>query len=148
MNNFGKRLATAAVAIPVIVALCMTGGVLFFLFIALASAVALHEYYGLARAKGARPRGGLGIAAGFVINLSFFYPTFSTSVVGFLHDAGFSPPFPSQTQSLVIATLIIVLVMALSELFSRNDSALLNISTTVFGLLYVSLFFSTFLGLR
>jgi phosphatidate cytidylyltransferase len=148
MTNLGQRVATAAVAIPLIVLVCMAGGVWFFLFIALASAVALHEFYGLAKAKGARPNVPLGIAAGFAVNLSFFHSKLSMACVGALHDLGWAAPFPSQTQLLLIVLIVAFLAIAVAELFGNRGPAIAGITSTVTGVLYVSLCFGTFIGLR
>ncbi len=148
MSNLGQRIATASVAIPLIVLICMAGGIYFFLFITLASAVALHEFYALAKAKGARPNVALGLASGFMVNLAFFYPKLSMFCVGLLHDMGWVVPFPSQSQLLVIVLLVSMLSMAIAELFGNGGPAIAGITSTVTGVLYVSLFFGTFIGLR
>ena len=138
MTNLAQRVAVGVVAIPIIYFLCMAGGPYFFGFVAVVSAVALREFYALAEAKGARPLLMLGIAGGFVVNLSFF-----------IHAAAFinlaSRPI------LVTALLVLVIASTLWELFRKPDSrssALLNLSTTLFGVLYVSLFFGTLIGVR
>ena len=59
MSNLAQRVLTAVVAIPLIIAICMAGGVYFFLFIAAASWIALREFYKLVEAKGVKPRIGL-----------------------------------------------------------------------------------------
>jgi len=148
MSNLGKRVGTAAVAIPVIVWICLAGGIWFFAFIALASAVALREFYQIAGAKGARPQVRMGLLAGFFVNLSFYHPGFSAATVGWLHDLGWSAPFPTQAQLLLIGMLVIVMTLSLVELFRNDGSAVLNITSTLSGIMYVSLFFATFIGLR
>jgi phosphatidate cytidylyltransferase len=130
VSNLAQRVAVGVVAIPLILLLCMAGGLYFFGFIAIASAVALREFYALAEAKGAKPLLVLGIIGGFFINLSFFLP------------------WPSQPPLLVIVLLLITIVVSLRELFRDQGSAVLNLSTTLFGLLYVSLFFGTLIGIR
>ncbi|HLF13987.1 MAG TPA: phosphatidate cytidylyltransferase [Bacteroidota bacterium] len=148
MSNLGQRIATASVAIPLIVLICMAGGIWFFLFIALASAAALHEFYALAKAKGARPNVALGLASGFMVNSAFFYPKLSMFCVELLHDMGWAVPFPTQAQLLVIVLLVSVLSMAVAELFGNRGPAIAGVTATVAGVLYVSLFFGTFIGLR
>jgi phosphatidate cytidylyltransferase len=130
VTNLAQRVGVGVVAIPIIFFLCMTGGLSFFSFIAVVSAVALREFYTLAEAKGARPLVTLGIIGGFFVNLSFFQA------------------WLPHTQLLVIVLLIVVLVFSLRELFRNQGSALLNLSTTLFGVLYISLFFGTLIGLR
>jgi phosphatidate cytidylyltransferase len=130
VTHLAQRVAVGAVAIPLIVLLCMVGGIYFFLFIAVASAVALREFYVLAHAKGAKPLIFLGITGGFFINLSFFlYPT-------------------TQPPVLVPVLLIIIIIVSLTELYHNNGSAVLNLATTLLGVLYISLFFGTLIGIR
>lgn len=148
MSNLTQRVLTAVVAIPIIVAICMIGGIAFFLFIAAASAIALKEYYDLARSKDARPLVVLGIVGGFFVNLSFYHAKLRTLVTSMFESFGIAIPFPSQAQLLLIVLIVIVVVVSLVELFRNNGSAFLNLSTTLFGIVYISLFFGTFIGLR
>src|SRR5471032_2918131 len=141
MTNLAQRVAVGVVAIPAVFFLCIAGGLYFFGFIALVSAIALHEFYGLAEAKGARPLIALGILAGFFVNLSFF-TSFTPGAVFFPASR---PPF------LVLLLVVTVVLASLTELFRKQDargSPLLNVSTTMFGVLYVSLFFGTLIGIR
>jgi phosphatidate cytidylyltransferase len=108
----------------------MAGGVYFFVFVAAVSAVALHEFYRLAAAKGAKPMVALGLIAGFAVNLSFFLG------------------LASQPPLVVTVLLITVIAFSLRELFRNEGSAILNLSTTVLGVVYISLFFGTFIGIR
>ena len=148
MNNLTLRILTAVVAIPIILAICMAGGIYFFCFVALASGIALSEFYSLARAKGAQPQGFMGILSGFFVNLSFYHAKLREIVVGVFERWGMQIPFPSQAQLLLISILVIILVLGLIELFRNKGSALLNLSTTLMGIFYVSLFFGTFIGIR
>jgi phosphatidate cytidylyltransferase len=125
-----QRVIVGVVAIPLILLLCMAGGPYFFGFIAIVSAVALRELYGLAEAKGAQPLVVWGIIAGFFVNLSFFLPGLSR------------PP------QVVVILLLAVVAFSLRELFRNQGSAILNLSTTLFGVLYVSLFCGTLIGIR
>lgn len=148
MSNLAKRILVALVAIPVILLLCMAGRYYFFLFIAAASALALIEYYRLAAAKGAKPLVVPGVVAGFAVNLSFYYPGVRTGFGNVMSWFGWMLPFPSQTQLLMMVLIVSVVVITLIELFRNNGSALLNLSTTFFGIIYISLFFGTVVGLR
>ena len=130
MSNLAQRVLVGIVAIPIILLLCMAGGVYFFVFVAAVSAVALHEFYRLAAAKGAKPMVALGLIAGFAINLSFFLG------------------LASQPPLVVTVLLITVIAFGLRELFRNEGSAILNLSTTLLGVVYISLFFGTFIGIR
>ncbi|HLB00930.1 MAG TPA: phosphatidate cytidylyltransferase [Bacteroidota bacterium] len=148
MSNLTQRIGTAAVAIPIIVLVCLLGGIWFLFFIAAASFVALREFYLIAGAKGAKPQVGTGLAAGLFVNLTFYHSRLSSATVGILHDLGWSGPFPTQTQLLAIGLIVIVMALAVVEIFRNDGSAVLNIASTVTGIMYVSLFFGTFIGLR
>lgn len=148
MSNLTQRILTAVVAIPIILFLCMAGGVYFFLFFALASAVALREYYILARAKGAKPLMVMGMIAGFFVNLSFMNAKARIFLSGLFDRLGISLPFPSQAQFLLITIIVTIVLITLIELFRNNGSAIINLSTTMFGIFYISLFFGTFIGIR
>ncbi len=130
MSNLAQRVLVGVVAIPIIVVLCLAGGPYFFGFVAIVSAVALREFYGLAAAKGARALLVPGIVAGFAINLSFFVQ------------------WPMQPSLLVVTMIAAVVLFSLWELFRNDGSPLLNLSVTFLGLLYVSLFFGTLVGIR
>jgi phosphatidate cytidylyltransferase len=132
VTNLTQRVAVGVAAIPIIFFLCIAGGLYFFSFIAIVSAVALREFYALAEAKGAKPLVALGILGGFIVNSCFL------------------PPFSARPAHLVVAFILIVVGFSLRELFRKQDplgSALLNLSTTLFGVLYVSLFFGTLIGI-
>lgn len=146
MTNLAQRVLTAAAAIPVIVLITMIGGVPFFLFVAIASGVALWEFYALTRSRGARPLTVPGIVIGFCINAAFFHAKIRGWVGGILGtwDLG----FPSQAQLFMILLIAGVVVLGLMELFRNNGSPLLNVSATIMGLLYVPLFFGTLIGIR
>lgn len=141
-----KRIMTAAVAIPVILWLCMEGGWSFFLFISVISSLSLIELYRLAGAKGSNPIVPLGLVAGLLVLLSFFHLELAKLIARFVGVDGFR--FPTQSQLLMIVLVGATAVAALVELFRNKGSALLNISATLFGVMYVSLFFGTFIGLR
>jgi phosphatidate cytidylyltransferase len=130
VSNLAQRVLVGVVAIPIIVVLCLAGGPYFFGFVAIVSAVALREFYGLAAAKGARPLLVAGVVAGFVINLSFFVQ------------------WPMQPPLLAVTLIAAVVLCSLWELFRNDGSPLLNLSATFLGLLYVSLFFGTLIGIR
>jgi phosphatidate cytidylyltransferase len=148
LNNLTKRILTAVVAIPIIIAICMAGDLYFFLFVAAASALALHEFYGLAKAKGGNPQATLGIFVGFLVNLSFYHLKLQTFIVGAFLKSGVAIPYPSQTQLLFMIIILGSCLIGIVELFRDKGSAITNVSTTLFGILYVSLFFGTFVGLR
>ena len=146
MPNYLQRILTAVVAIPIIIFICLRGGGWFFFFVSLASTVALFEFYSLVRSKEARPLVVLGLISGVLVNLSFFAPKLHAFIADMLGVSGV--PFPTSTQFLLITLLMSIAVFSLVELFRNNGSAILNLATTIMGVLYIPLFFGTFIGIR
>ncbi|MBI4547794.1 MAG: phosphatidate cytidylyltransferase [Ignavibacteriae bacterium] len=148
MSNLTQRILTAVVAIPVIALICLVGGIYFFAFVALTSALALAEFYKLAQAKGAKPLIALGIVCGFFINLSFLHAKLQTFLTRIFEAQGIAIPFPSQAQLFLITIIVTIIVISLRELFRHDGPALFNLSSTLMGILSVSVFFGTFIGVR
>lgn len=148
MSNHLKRILTATISIPLIVFLSIVGDVYFFLFVAIISAISLSEFYKLAELKGAKPIYALGIIAGFCINLSFYHYKLQSYITEFVKSQGVLISFPTQAQLLIITVIVIIVVLSIIELFRNNGSHLINLSSTLLGLFYISLFFGTFIGLR
>ena len=148
MSNLTVRILVAVVGIPVILLLTMAGGFYFFAFIALVSALALHEFYRLAQAKGARPQVAPGILFGLLLNALFLFDKLRFALLGALDRYGIAPPAPSMAQALLILLLVFVPVAFLVELFRNKGSALLNLGMTLLGCLYVSFSFGSLVGIR
>jgi phosphatidate cytidylyltransferase len=148
VNNLALRVITAVVAIPLIVVICMAGGDYFFGFITLVSTIALWEFYSLARLKGARPQRWMGLLFGILINLSFYHSKLRFYLAHLAENAGIALQFPSQAQLFLITLVLVVAVLSLIELFRNDGSAIVNLSTTICGLLYISVFMGTFIGIR
>ena len=148
MSNHTQRILIAIIAIPIIIIICIAGGMYFFGLIAILSALSLYEFYKLAEKKGTEPIIITGLVAGFFVNLSFYHVKLRTFIVELANSQGILIPFPTQAQLLFITIIIIIVTLSLIELFRNNGSALLNLSTTIFGIFYISLFWGTFIGLR
>ncbi|MBI4810464.1 MAG: phosphatidate cytidylyltransferase [Ignavibacteriales bacterium] len=148
MSDHTKRLLIAIIAIPIIIFICFKGEVYFFGMIALISALAIHEFYKLAELKGAKPQIVLGVLSGFAINLSFYHVKLSVLLIGFAESLGCFIPFPTQTQLLFMTVVVVIIVLSIIELFKNNGSTILNLTSTIFGVVYISLFFGTLIGLR
>jgi len=148
LTNLQTRILVAAVGIPVILLLTLAGGFPFFLFIAAVSAVGLHEFYGLAEAKGAHPQRGVGLAFGFLVSSLFVFGRIRSALVSFLVERGIEVPAPSMTQLLLILMLVFVPALMICELFRKKGSALVNIASTLFGVWYVPFFLGSLVGLR
>jgi phosphatidate cytidylyltransferase len=142
------RVIVAVVAIPLIVFAIFEGGYVFFGLIGVISAIALHEFYAMARLKGAEPLVGLGIMAGVLVNAAFLFERFQVEIYGFFAERGYHLKLFSQLQFLLVVIIVFVLITLGIELFRRKGSSLLNVSTTLAGVLMISLCFGLLIGLR
>jgi phosphatidate cytidylyltransferase len=148
-ESLSTRVLVALIAIPLILWLTMLGGYYFFFLIAVISSLTLYEFYGLAEAKGAAPLKTLGLLGGIILNAVFVYERFQVDIYQFIlnyfsvHLAMFS-----QHQLLTVVLLKLLLLTMLIELFRTKGSPMINIATTISGMLIVSLCFGTLIFLR
>lgn len=143
-----KRVAVAAAAIPLILWLAFQGGYYFFAFVALASSLALFEFYRLAEAKGAFPLKTLGLLFGFIVNLAFVYDRLHLQVLGMFASLGVHLSMFSLLQFVLFVLLAFFVSVALAELFRQRGSPLLNAGMTILGVVFISLFFGTLIEIR
>jgi phosphatidate cytidylyltransferase len=126
----------------------MAGGFYFFGLMAVISALALNEFYALARAKGSSPQVGVGALFGLCFNAAFIFDRLKYGLVTLLASIGRPVPLPTMTQLLLILILVFVMFVLVVELFRKKNSAVSNIATTLLGVCYVSLFLGSLVGLR
>ncbi len=148
MSNLATRVLVALIGIPLILFLTLTGGFPFFLFIALISGLALHEFYRLSMKKGAEPHIALGILLGLCVNAVFLYSKLRDGILRTMLEMGYQLPMPSMAQAFLILFLVFVPMILVVELFRNRGSALLNVAATITGVVYVSCFLGTFIGIR
>ncbi len=148
MSNLATRVLVAVVGIPVILLVTLAGGFYFYGFVLLVALIAIHEVYALARAKGAFPQTGVGMAFGGVLVTLFAYFKFRNLFLGGLLERGVHLPFPTMAQSVVIVCLLALPLVMTVELFRGKPGSLVNIAVTLFGALYVGLFLGSLVGLR
>lgn len=144
MSNLTQRILVALVAIPVIVFCCLSGGIAFFALIALISSLALHEYYMLAKRKGAAPQTVVGLAVGVAVCGAFFWPRFRSTAA----SLGIAMPAASSAQAVMAVLLLAAPLVLMIELFRKKGAALMNMATTLFGIWYVPLFLGSLIGVR
>ncbi|MBI4418134.1 MAG: phosphatidate cytidylyltransferase [Ignavibacteriales bacterium] len=142
------RVAVAVVAIPLIALSVFEGGYWFFAFVALISTISLYEYYGLTKHKGAFPLTGLGLMAGLSVNAGFIYERIQVDVYSWFIERGIHLKMFSQLQFILVVLIVFLLVILSVELFRTKGSALLNVGSTVTGVLIISLCFGFLIGLR
>lgn len=148
MSNLAVRVLVAVIAIPIILWLSFEGGLAFFAFVALASSIALWELYRLMERKGSYPATVLGLLVGLAVTFSFIYGRFQFTILEFVSEQRLALPLPTPRQFLFIVLLIFLVATFLHELFRKKGSPIANVGATVFGVVYVSLFLGTFIGVR
>jgi phosphatidate cytidylyltransferase len=148
LSNLAIRVIVAVIGIPLLLFFAIQGGILFFLFVALVSALALHEFYALAKAKGVAPQVGLGLLFGFCVNATFFHAKLQYAILSVLVARGIEVPLPSMTQLLMILFLLFLPAILLVELFRNKPQAIMNVASTVLGVVYIPLFFGALVGIR
>ena len=126
MGNTATRILVSAIAIPLIILACYLGGIYFFLFVLTIALLSFYEFYLIAGNKGVNVNFSVGIFA--ILFLIF------NSYLHFFDRYSF--------------LIIIVLLVALIELFRNNGSAIINLGATLFGIFYIGLFSSTLIYIR
>jgi len=148
-EGLSTRVLVALIAIPLILWLTMLGGYFFFFLVAVISSLTLYEFYGLAESKGAAPFKTLGIIFGVIINAVFVYERFQVNIYQFVfYHFNIHLSMFSQHQLLSVVLLKFLLLTMLIELFRTKGSPILNIATTISGVLIISLCFGTLIFLR
>jgi len=148
VSNLATRVLVAVVGIPVILLVTMAGGFYFFGLVLAIALLAIHEFFVLARAKGAEPQVATGLVLGGLLVCVFAYFRLRALIAGGLLAAGISVPWPSMAQVLLILLLTGLPVVMTIELFRGKPGALVNVATTLFGAAYAGLFLGSLVGLR
>lgn len=146
-SNLLPRVLVALVGVPALLFISYTGGVWFLLFVLAVSLLALHEFFGMARAKGANPMAGFASAGTALLTLSFFHERIQDIVLPFFLGSG-GISFLQKLQLFLTVLLLFLFLALVIELFRNRGSAMLNAATTVFGVMYVGVFLASFVGIR
>jgi phosphatidate cytidylyltransferase len=148
LSNLAQRILVALVAIPLILLLSMAGGWYFFAMVLLIATLGLRELYVLMGAKGARPQATLGMICGAGVVTTFFWPRFREVAEVMMAPVGLAAAFEQGGNVLLVLLLLFVPLVFVIELFRNNGSAILNTIATLSGVLYISMFLGSFVGLR
>lgn len=148
MSNLATRVLVAVVGIPVILLVTMAGGFYFYGFVLVLAILAMHELYGLARARGIAPQSAAGMVLGGLVVTAFAWFRVRFLVAGGLLDMGIHVPFPTMAQALLILALVALPVVMTAELFRGRAGPIVNIAVTLFGAGYVGLCLGSLVGLR
>jgi phosphatidate cytidylyltransferase len=145
MSNLTIRVLVAVISIPCIIAICAAGGFWVWGMVAVLAAIALSEFYRLTEVKGARPLKADGIVAGFLITIAFE----TDRLLSLAQSSGITGPIHFFNSAYLIVVIIILFVLwaLVRELFRNKGSALVNLTATLFGVIYVPLFLGTLIGI-
>ena len=124
VNELGKRILVALLAIPVVFAATLWGRAAFLILVDIILTFMLWEFYSLTEHKGFFPSKFSGIPAVLLISCELY----------FYHG-----------RWLKELLFVIFLITLLVELFRGKKHPLINTAITIFGILYVSLFSSLLL---
>ncbi len=132
MNELSKRLLVAAIGIPITLGISYFGNWPFLIAIIIIASLTLIEFYAVTEKKNASPMKIFGVMMLLVILFSMY------------------AFFKSTHFDLILLTEIIVLIFGtmILQLFSTKANAITNISTTIFGVLYIALSFGSLILLR
>ncbi len=125
-ENTAKRVMVAVVAIPFILAVSYLGSFYFFSFVLAIALISFYEFSQMVKNKGADINIWIGFAALIFLLLNQFNFIFDT--YSFL--------------------LILVIIISTLELFHNRNSAIVNIGTTLLGILYIGLFAGSLISIR
>jgi len=125
----GRNLINA-VGIPLLLLIIIQGGIYYSIFILIASVVALGEFYTIMENKGAKPLRWMGMASTVFI-ADYYYVQPLTSA----HD-------------ILGGVILIIILTCIWELFSIKENSSLNISTTLSGILFISVLMCTAIDIR
>ncbi|MFM8771832.1 MAG: phosphatidate cytidylyltransferase [Candidatus Kapaibacterium sp.] len=150
MTNLTKRIAVAAVGIPLAVGVVYLGGWFFTIAITLIALQALREFYHLAESKHASPNQSVGLVWAAIILLWSGWVIASSSArnnssgplnlhgLGVLVTGGY----------LCLFMLLGTLITLAAELFRARENAMLNTALTAFGVFYIGLSMACLFALR
>ncbi len=133
MNELGKRSLIALIGIPILIYVIYAGGIIFNLAIIIISTISLWEYYDISKKKSAKP-------------LNYWGLTYNILLLG---SISLYNNISNINLILVLLALIFLIGNYTIQLFSQeNENSILNISTTIGGVGYITLFFLCLLIIR
>jgi len=139
MNETIKRILSALVALPIYFFAVITNafnGYPILVISLVVSLLCLHEYYQMSAAKNAKPFVITGMFFGALVNLLFFQYAFENHLI-FQNDSNFM-----FFAFIGIITLLVAVSFCL-QLFTRSiDDAIYSLGTTLFGVVFIVVFFS------
>ncbi len=132
LNELSKRSLVGVIGIPLALIVIYFGSWYFATVVILLSVMALWEYYALAERKNARPAKYFGLVMNVAMLLNFYL---------FFDKGYFAIVMFIQLSVLFVGSMLI-------QLYMRNEQAIVNLATTVAGVLYMTFLLGPLLLLR
>ena len=126
ISNTATRIIVSVIAIPAIVAACYFGEYYFFAFVLGIGIISYYEFWSFVRNKN--------------INANLIVGIISVGVIITNSYKSFITYYP--------LLIIILLLLSTIELFRNKNSAIINLGTTLLGILYFGMFASALLSIR
>lgn len=126
LSNTSTRIIVSVIAIPILLLLAYLGEIFFVLFVLLISSASYLELSLMAKKKGANPNLIWGVIGVLIIIYNHYEHYIDVKLI-------------------LILWFIILLLL---ELFSKKQSPILNIGTSLLGLVYFGFFGSSLVGIR
>jgi phosphatidate cytidylyltransferase len=126
ISNTAVRIIVSAIAIPAIVVISYLGSYYFFIFILAIAIISFYEFSLFAKNKEIEANLFLGI-----LSVILFITNSFRNFIDFY-----------------ALLIIVVLILTIVELFRNKGSAIVNLGTTLIGILYIGLFASALVSIR
>ncbi len=151
--KFLARALVAVIGLAVLIGVGYLGGWLFFVGVAGATTLALHEYYSALRVKGIRPNGKLGWLCALLLLLIAQYGENLRQGLAQDGEAALGVADLNVVTTTLHLSLLVLLFCVAGTLVCQfrmreGQSAVANSATTVFGVVYIGLLFSFVLRMR
>jgi phosphatidate cytidylyltransferase len=138
LTELSKRLVVAGIGIPAAIGIIFLGGIYFAFAIAALSSITLWEFYSIVEKKEISPNKILGILFNVIFILSIYLYTY---------PAHFSV-WKTNNEIFFLEILVLMLSVFIIQLFSSKPNAILNITATLGGIAYISVFYSCLIFIR
>ncbi len=126
LGNTATRIIVSLIAIPLILAACFYGKIPFLIFVLGIGLISFWEFSELTKNKNAHVNITLGFLAVTAIIINSYYLFTNTTII----------------------LIVSVVLLLLTELFRNKESAIINVGTTLLGILYLGLLASSILLIR
>jgi phosphatidate cytidylyltransferase len=137
LMNKNSRVLVNIIGIPLIIFSIYIGGVLFNIFVSIIILLGIREFINLSIKSGSR------VSIGFLY-LSNIIFIIINNYLGWLN-----PESVIQTYLILCFSIIpFVIISMIIEIFKKSNNPLLNISSTIFGFLWIGVFLSALIPLR